>query len=124
MMRKPIVASLAALVLAATTSTAGAAPATPSPDAVCLAVFLNMTGTGDAEGKNAGVMGSLYFVGRVEGANPGKDALGLVIEILGRPDAAQLIAAAALGCYAQMRALGEHWIARGEELKAAGMGAP
>lgn len=113
-----LVASAAALAFALPAFAAPPAGA-PQYETLCLAGFLSMAGNADETTRNAGVMGSLYYAGRVEGKNPGKDPLDLVVAVFGSPTATADIQAAMPQCGQDMQAMGKRWTARGDELQRA-----
>lgn len=118
-----LVALSAALALSATaTVTRAAEPA--SPEVLCLGVYLTMAGESDPATKNAGLMGALYYAGRVQGANPDKDPLDMVIAAMSRPDAERIFLAAAPRCSKEMMDFGQHWIDRGQQLQDAAKADP
>jgi hypothetical protein len=114
-----LVASAAVLAFAVPALAASPAVAPPQYETLCLAGFLSMAGNADAATRNAGVMGSLYYAGRVEGKNPGKDPLDLVVAVFGRPTATADIQAAMPQCGQDMQVMGKRWTDRGEELQRA-----
>lgn len=118
-MKTALVASAALLAFALP---ATAAAPVPSQETLCLAAFLTMAGDTDPEIKNAGLMGALYYAGRVQGANPGKDPIDLVIPVFDLPNAGALIDAAAVRCGEEMQVMGRRWIERGEEMQRASKG--
>ncbi|MCF8503493.1 MAG: hypothetical protein K9G59_01145 [Caulobacter sp.] len=114
-----LAASAAALAFALPALAASPAAAPPQYETLCLAGFLAMAGNGDETTRNAGLMGSLYYAGRVEGKNPGKDPLDLVVAVFGRPTSTADIQAAMPQCGQDMQAMGKRWTERGEELQRA-----
>lgn len=114
--KRTAMVAIAALTASAWASSAAAAEKT-SPDVLCLGVYLFMAGSADPATKNAGLMGALYYAGRVQGANPDKDALDMVVAALSQPGSDATFQAAAPRCAQEMTALGKHWTERGKALQ-------
>lgn len=116
-MKTALVASATLLAFALPAHAATPPAPAASPDTLCLAAYLTMAGSADEATKNAGLMGALFYAGKVEGANPGKDSLDFVIALFNQPDAEAKITAAMPRCGQELQVLGRHWIERGAEFQ-------
>ena len=120
-------ALIAAMALLAAALPAGAAPKTPvpapaavpAPDTLCLAVYLAMAASDDQTTKSGGLLGSVYYAGRLEGRNPNVDPIDLVIALLKTPGAEAMVTGAADRCGKELQAMGQRWVTRGAEMQAA-----
>jgi len=78
---KAMTPAIAALILFATPA-AAADQAVDKTDVRCLAVSVGMAGLDDPDLAQAGVMSSLYFAGKLEGAHPKADVMLMAVEEL------------------------------------------
>jgi hypothetical protein len=95
-----------AAVLAAAATGARAADPAPAPDLRCLAVASVLASNSDPNVKNAGVMAALYYLGKLDGRDPGLD-----LETRLRQEVTQLspqeIQSETLRCGAELAARGK-----------------
>ena len=115
-LRRAIIASATLVAIALP---AQAAEPAPEQETMCLAAYLAMAGETDPATANAGLMGALYYAGRVQGRPPDQDAIDLVVTLFSRPNAEAEIQAAMPICGRELQTLGQHWTERGAEMQRA-----
>jgi hypothetical protein len=112
---------VSAAVLAAVATAARAADPAPAADVRCLAVASFLAGNADPKVQNAGVLAALYYLGKLDGREPGMDLEARLKEV-----AMQLspkdIQSEAVRCGAELGARGKTMNEIGLRLQALGAG--
>jgi hypothetical protein len=83
-------------------------------DARCMAVFAVMADGSEPTAKQAGVMGMIYFVGKLVGRNPTVDLEAILRSVA--PDAAKDAATYLPTCGAELQTVGHKMTVAGEAL--------
>ncbi|HEX5377903.1 MAG TPA: hypothetical protein VFW47_04985 [Phenylobacterium sp.] len=120
-MRNGILAGLFVLGVAAPTLAHAEDPAT-TDDVRCLVMSLAMAGTNDKDFSEAGMMATLYYLGRLDGRTPGLDLENRVIDEVGAmtpadvKNTAKRCGETLKGRGEDMTTLGQHFAARAAKI--------
>ena len=104
---------------------AAAAPTAPLPQSVrndlqCMAIYAAAAGIDDAQSKEVGGLGLVYYLGKVEVAAPGLDVGAALVEEMKQFEEGDASTAAGERCGQDFEATGKRLISLGEVLSAAG----